>query len=636
MPELQTIQQIFNNKIFRIPDYQRGFSWNEKQLEAFWQDLENLQENKLHFTGAITVERATENQYKKWEDDQWIIESKDFAPYYIVDGQQRLTTIIILIYCIANKLTDDDHLLFSSKLDIFKKYIYQQNEKFNLKSYLFGYDVDNPSFEFLKTQIFEQESFNSSKNFETTYSNNLSFAKSFFEVKLSNYDSTGKLEPLYKKVTQRLKFDFQEIDKELDIFVVFETMNNRGKPLTNLELLKNRLIYLTTLLSNDNIEKDKLRRNINETWKVIYEYLGKDKNKELADDEFLRVHWIMYKRFDKEAEFYKKDIFDNVFTVNELVKGFVSFDEINKYILSLQKSVKQWYKIKNPIHAFEKEVFSVLDIETVKWLEKLNRLTFTIFEPLTLAVFCKQHTDTSVVNFLKSIEDFIFCVFYISRKSRNTQQKYAYYTANKLFLGEIKIDTVINDLENDCKHHFKFSKFKEYIEDSPESFYSWNGLKYLLYEYEEYLQNRNEKKVIDWNADKNKSIEHIYPQNPVDTIDSYWNRQFISYSDDEKSALCNSLGNLLLLSKTKNSELQNFSFDAKKQSPNKRGEMNGYYRGSYSEIEVSLYKEWNAQVILERGIKIWKFLEYRWNIKQINKSEVKNILKLSFVKDTNK
>lgn len=46
-------------------------------------------------------------------------------------------------------------------------------------------------------------------------------------------------------------FNLHEIDDDYDVFVAFETMNNRGKRLTNLELLKNRLIYLTTLYDDD-------------------------------------------------------------------------------------------------------------------------------------------------------------------------------------------------------------------------------------------------------------------------------------------------------------------------------------------------------------------------------------------------
>ena len=68
-------------------------------------------------------------------------------------------------------------------------------------------------------------------------------------------------------------FNLHEIEDDYDVFIAFETMNNRGKKLTNLELLKNRLIYLTTLFDDnqfDTTDKEQLRKNINDAWKEVY------------------------------------------------------------------------------------------------------------------------------------------------------------------------------------------------------------------------------------------------------------------------------------------------------------------------------------------------------------------------------
>jgi len=125
-------------------------------------------------------------------------------------------------------------------------------------------------------------------------------AKQFFESNLKNFYETyglSEIEGLFKKLTQNLMFNLHEIQDDFDVFVAFETMNNRGKKLSNLELLKNRLIYLTTLyesyeLSND--ERDILRSDINNAWKEVYYQLGRNKKNPLSDDDFLTAHWIMY------------------------------------------------------------------------------------------------------------------------------------------------------------------------------------------------------------------------------------------------------------------------------------------------------------------------------------------------------
>jgi len=103
-------------------------------------------------------------------------------------------------------------------------------------------------------------------------------------------------------------FNVYEMSDDFDVFVAFETINNRGKKLSNLELLKNRLIYLTTLYSEDEIKTDEkisLREKINNAWREIYYQLGRNKKKPLNDDEFLNAHWIIYFQYSrKKGEAY--------------------------------------------------------------------------------------------------------------------------------------------------------------------------------------------------------------------------------------------------------------------------------------------------------------------------------------------
>ncbi|EAJ1254945.1 DUF262 domain-containing protein [Campylobacter lari] len=171
--------------------------------------------------------------------------------FYIVDGQQRITTSIILISVILNNTKEtqqikDKTLWFSDEEynDLYKKYIAKSNQNGEYL-YYFRYTADNPSYEFLKTKIFENKSISNTNN-ETLYTANLENAKKFFKEKINNFTLKQK-ENLFKKVTEQLLFNVYEISNDLDVFIAFETMNNRGKKLSNLELLKNRLIYLQNL-----------------------------------------------------------------------------------------------------------------------------------------------------------------------------------------------------------------------------------------------------------------------------------------------------------------------------------------------------------------------------------------------------
>ena len=84
------------------------------------------------------------------------------------------------------------------------------------------------------------------------------------------------MQEIYKKLTKRFLLNEYVIQEELNVFVAFETMNNRGKRLSDLELLKNRLIYLTTLYTDEELDdagRTSLRDAINSAWKEVYHQL---------------------------------------------------------------------------------------------------------------------------------------------------------------------------------------------------------------------------------------------------------------------------------------------------------------------------------------------------------------------------
>lgn len=96
MNDLISLSQLFDKRIYRIPDYQRGYAWTNSQLEDFWDDLNNLTEDRYHYTGMLSLKLLKEDIYSKWNEEQWIIKEKDYSAFHVVDGQQRLTTFIIL------------------------------------------------------------------------------------------------------------------------------------------------------------------------------------------------------------------------------------------------------------------------------------------------------------------------------------------------------------------------------------------------------------------------------------------------------------------------------------------------------------------------------------------------------------
>lgn len=615
---LLSLFEIFDNRIFRIPDFQRGYSWGKQQLEEFWEDIQNLSIGKSHYIGQLTVDpisRESVANKERWEEDLWLFD-KGGRANYVIDGQQRLTTMIILVNELLQTFKDSYDIVFCKKENWENHFLFRSLDGY-YKSFAFGYEKDNPSDEFFKTKILGQESSSADKYPETLYTANLLNAKQFFAKKLKHLDR-GQRESIFDKIVNRFKFNYYEIDENLDIHVTFETMNNRGKQLSKLELLKNRLIYLSTLLKEDEGIKNRLRKDINETWKTIYEYLGKNKNNPLNDDKFLINHWIMYFRYNKnEANAFSNFLLKEKFTTKNIIEDKLGIVEIQSYLSSLATSIKQWFYIFN-IH------YSDYSDDIKEWIRKLNMEGLGAFSPLIMAVLCKEKDKNMIFKLIYECERFIFLVVFVSHRQQNTNSNEFYRIAHDYYEGKRTTQQIIDIIRNRTSYNsrvlFNPVRFQHHISDlfyknNQEGFYSWNGLRYFLYEYEEELQNDMDAKIT-WDIfdrrDKEDTIEHIYPQTPTD---SYWRERFHALKPQKKQLYLNSLGNLLLLSRSKNSKLQNLPFDEKKKRYDNAGNCMGYFNGSYSEREVSEKDEWTPSAIRERGRKMLDFMEKRWNFK---------------------
>jgi len=699
MNELQSLKDIFKDRLFKIPDYQRGYAWTKRHLKDFWEDTVNLPVDRFHYTGMLSLKKVEKEIWKNWNDDGWLIDERGYKPFHVVDGQQRLTTFVIFIQTITelikslpdNSTKNEENIYlgsFSLKSIKEEYLVVPRPPQFIIKTHKFSYEVDNPSFQFLKYRIFKEP--NSGTVQETFYTLNLENAKNFFTENLkSYYEEYGikEIESLFKKLTQNLMFNVYEISDDFDVFVAFETMNNRGKKLSNLELLKNRLIYLTTLYDENELKSDErnsLRTKINDSWKEIYFQLGRNKKSPLNDDDFLVAHWIMYFQYSREkGDDYIRFLLEQKFTpqniyaktevklstiedfeeirINEeadqeeletdsseeeiIMRSKLSPKEIEDYVNSLKSAAVHWYNSHNPLNNQE------LTNEESLWIDRLNRIGIVYFRPLVTASFLSQNiTSSQRVKLFKAIERFIFITFRLSRAFSTYRNSEFYRSSRKLRKNELSIKEIISTLEermdycfytpeNTENTYFDYTYFQKFIDKKFKrggGFYYWNGLRYFLYEYEmEKVRQRGSQK-IDWKlfvkGEKDRvSIEHIYPQTP---IHENWINSFSNLKGENQKFFQGSLGNLLPLSQSINSSLQNDCFEDKKNPKyNDKNEKirQGYLDGSHSEIEVASYSEWNADSILERGNKLLEFMEKRWQLKFEDDKSKAELLFLDFL-----
>lgn len=255
--------------------------------------------------------------------------------------------------------------------------------------------------------------------------------------------------------------------------------------------------------------------------------------------------------------------------------------------------------------------------------------------------------------FFKRLNDLFFIHFRLNRNQSNSGETPFYKLANRIASqtdqdSENNIEKIDKALKeqlhrwfqkiDDDNVLFEPKYFNDYIQKRYLGFYGWNGLHYFLYEYEYslFLKNGNEK--IKWSLfvkpdGKDKvSIEHIYPQNPKDKDWQY----FINYSPNERKLLQNSLGNLLPLSHSINSSLQNTCFkDKKNQKFDAKGneKRRGYTDGSHCETEVAKNEIWTADTIKQRGLNLLAFMEKRWGISLGDDLAKIQLLGLSFLDD---
>lgn len=671
-----SLERLFTEKIFRIPDYQRGYAWQREQLRAFWEDLANLKGEQSHYTGVLTLTKVHKSEIERSSKEFWLVEDHSYSLFYVVDGQQRLTTFVIFIQAFAeffkslpehnNKLAQEIYVTESLRLsDVEERYLFKTNPKGKFRTYKFGYTEDNPSQEYLRYRVLEERGGKDIQ--ETFYTLNLGNAKRYFSEQIAElYAWKGQegLADLFKRLTKRLLFNEYAIDDEFDVFVAFETMNNRGKKLSDLELLKNRLIYLTTLYGNDQLDeagRKSLREDINAAWKEVYYQLGKNKAKPLNDDDFLRAHWISYFKYSRDTgRDYARFLLDEHFTpqnVHDLIERDVRLETIEEqysefdrgegddaitdvpvrplpvkasklepssisgFVKSLRESAGHWF------HSFYPYLAINMSLAEKSAIDCLNRIGMGYFRPLVMVILKTIKSESQRIWIFERIERFVFIAFRIGTARSNYRSSEFYNLARALDRGETNLHEISKSLDAALHYYFnhddgtlRIDEFYNLLVKKFEEgtgYYGWSGLRFFLYEYEQYLLSSSRQQKVDWSdllksSNDRISIEHIYPQTPT----TQWEEAFKGLSQAKRECFAGSVGNLLLLSMSINASLQNDAFIDKKEpkydsSGNKI--RNGYRDGSHSEIEVAANDTWGPDQIHIRGLSLLKFMENRWD-----------------------
>ncbi|HJL78298.1 MAG TPA: DUF262 domain-containing protein [Candidatus Marinimicrobia bacterium] len=511
MTNLISLQKIFQNQIFTVPDYQRGYSWETEHRQDLLDDLESidLKSEKHHYTGTIIVH----SKEKKPEQIFGIAYKK----FDIVDGQQRITTAVILLFSIFQKLMkidtpnskkyadriSDNYIKVLSQRGDYYKLNLNPDTDFFFKQYI----IDNAPHIGEPTQKSHQNLLNAKKEFESYLGK--------VEKKKSETDFFDFIEQLLNKITNKLMVNFYEVGDEAEVGVIFEVMNDRGKPLSQLEKVKNYLIYLTYKVSSSVHDSTQLVGKINDAWKTIFQNLMDAGRVSTGDeDQLLRFHWII--GYDPDPRNYdihksiKKEI-----SMKKL-KSQQCYRSISKYISSLKEASLVYRDLFNP--ESDKSFYGFDDKkrnEIISLTNRINRLgqQATVF-PLLMSARIKLKKDPD--SFLKIIqlsEVFIFRVYTLSGYRSNAGINRSYRIANELHKSKkLSIDDVLNNIKSWIKQYANDDDYvMKSLTEEDYDYYTWRGIKYFLYEYERYnVESMNASMKLNWNELQKKDVKKNY------------------------------------------------------------------------------------------------------------------------------
>jgi len=583
---------LFVESLFQIPDYQRGYAWEDKQIREFIEDVDALVEEPTanHYTGTV-VTFCPKNAPKKSYG------TKTLSIADVVDGQQRLTTVCLYLTAILRALKQAGETA------------YQRDEEDFLYSGATskltpGNDTANLFFDLLKSGRanttpglpHEKRMVNAATKFQTHLEKQMAAKGS---------GSVAYLKELHRAITQRLLFTSYTIEEECEIGMTFELMNSRGKGLSVLELLKNYLMHWVSRNEPLPAEREALAGLINKSWKDTYKNLGECDGDE---DQCLRVAWTLYCNHSpknwggydvfKGGDFIPLRDFSK--RTKEKTKVFLeSFTE------ALAEVSSHYAAIKNPT------VTNTLSSEELRWLTKIhNTGNITNFLPLLVAV--RKRTAAGdiathdYVALLKALECFAYRVFLYRGRRSNAGKSNFHRWGWEIRDGSQKIGDVTAWVHELTRYYHPESEFVNDNAEISDWYRTRRLLRYTLYEFELNLlkdEGKGAKPKLAWEDMSDSTIEHILPQNPK--ANSHWSKV---WTDAERMECLHDIGNLVLT--LNNSNYLNSDFDRKKGSP---GVSPSYCDSPIQqERRNSRYKDWTKKELLDRRFELVDWINRRW------------------------
>jgi uncharacterized protein YaaW (UPF0174 family) len=516
--ENNTYRKLIGNGLtYQIPRFQRDYSWTDEEWEDLWADiLGTVQQGgePAHYMGYL------------------VLQSQDEKCFDVIDGQQRLTTLSLIVLAVLKNL--------KRLVDEGKNPDQTQQRLEQIRNTYVGY-LD-------PVTLVTRSKLTLNRNNDSYYQTYLvplghlpmrgfrasehSLRKAFewYEKHIRDYakkqggDEGVALASLVETMSDRLFFTVISVTDELNAYKVFETLNARGVRLSSTDLLKN---YLFSVLHKQNEHPGEMKA-LEDRWEAMVTRLGSE-----SFPDFLRSHWNSRKTFVRQSDLFKtiRSRVSDREAVFELLRGME--EDMDTYLALTNPEASHW-NVTLKAYAQQLRMFKV-------------RQPF----PLILAAH-RALPEEQFTKILRACTVIAFRYNVIGNLPTNEQERTYYAAAQKFSHGSAtSAQQLLESLQAIYPKDDQFkAAFSEKIIRTTDARNN-RVVRYILCE----LERQHCGQDYDFESDT-FNIEHVLPQNP----EANWEQ----FTDEEVEAMTYRIGNMALLAKGANKDIGNADYLTKR------------------------------------------------------------------------
>lgn len=546
-----SVAKLLDGRLFQIPDYQRAYSWQTRQRKDLFSDIEEAHRSGREHFMATVVALA--------RDKRWIA-ADEFQTAELVDGQQRITTIVILLKAIEKALPADGDSGQSKAKHVLGSLLVKGDDH-SLVLLQTNHDSSNVFTSYIRTGRVDQKSISAASD------KNIVDAVEECETFVADWAANGKIIDLLGTIRNRLTMVYHELSDEATVYRVFEVLNSRGLDVRWIDKTKSQLMASIFEFVDEGSRADALRE-MRSIWQDIYRILGL---KQQLGSESLRFAATL------SIETRPNRVLGEEDAALELIKS--GGNELRTIV-----DTAQWLR---------KMVRLVSDLNSDKRRAAVTKISHARF--LAISIMAREFDKEVQEELLSAWEKITFRIFGLF--GADTRMKVGEYVrlAQSVFKDNLSSDQIlkyINELGRDyC--------VEDLLSDNDfwsNSYEGWaEELRYLLFRYDEYLAAQSGEQInqLQWNKiwtlEPSTSVEHIVPQ----SADAEFKHH---------------LGNLVMLTPGMNSSLQDDPPCQKSDAYVSCGLRDTMAVGAI----IKERGDWDEVQVTDRAARIGKFVRIEW------------------------